>query len=234
MKLVNWQKGTLIKRYKRFLADITLPDGKVITAHCPNSGTMETCWEKGDEVIITLSDNPKRKLPYTLELIKHKKSWIGVNTHRANNLVAEALNNQKIDTVKNISEWQREKKYGKEKSRIDFWATKNEQEIFIEVKSVTYQLENDTYFQFPDAKTERGQKHLRELTTIAEQGHRAILLFVIQRQHGSKFKVAKHIDPLYNQLFLEAISKGVEALVYTTYLSTDEITITGKTLPYEI
>ena len=234
MKFVDWQEGTLIKRYKRFLADIKLRNGEIITAHCPNPGAMTTCWQQGDKVILTLSKNSKRKLPYTLELIQHKGSWIGINTHRANHLVEEALNDKKILPLQKITNWQREKKYGMEKSRIDFWTTYNKQEIFLEVKSVTYQLENDSFFQFPDAKTERGQKHLRELTAMAQQGHRAILLFAIQRQNGTKFKIAKHIDSIYYKLFVKAIDMGVEVLPCITDIKENKITITGEIIPFEI
>lgn len=207
-------KATLIKRYKRFLADVTLEDGSITTIHVANTGAMTGCASPNDTVFYSTSDNKKRKYPFSWELsLTSNEHWICVNTIRANQLVEEALNEQLIGEIKNFTNLKREVNYGNEKSKIDFFLLdEHKKETFIEVKSVTL-LENDQGY-FPDAKTERGQKHLRELIDVVEQGKRAVLLFAVLHSGISSVKAAAHIDDKYAQLLTLAKQKGVEVIAY--------------------
>lgn len=210
-------QGTLLKRYKRFLADIRLPDGQEITAHCPNPGAMTGCAGVGWPAALSRSDNPRRKLPYTLEMTHNGQSWIGVNTQRANALVEEALLAQKISELQAYQSWQREVRYG-EKSRVDFvLEDKGKPVCYLEVKSVTL-LEGEIY-RFPDAKTARGKKHIEELLKIQAQGLRAVLLFLVQREDGHSFAPAASIDPAYAQSLKQAANQGLEILVYQAQIA---------------
>lgn len=213
------QQGILIKRYKRFLADIEL-NGELITAHCPNPGAMTGCAEPGWHVAVSLSDNPKRKLPYTLEMVYNGQSWIGVNTQRANTIVEQALSTALIPELRGYT-WQREVRYA-EKSRIDFLLTPSPERAsealcYLEVKSVTLVKHGQNLF--PDSVTLRGQKHLRDLQQMLKAGHRAVLLFVVQRQDGVGFSAAAEIDPNYAALLEEARHQGLEMLVWQAQLS---------------
>jgi len=213
------QEGVLIKRYKRFLADIEL-DGEIVTAHCPNPGAMTGCAEPGWQVAVSKSTNPKRKLPYTLEMVHNGQSWIGVNTQRANLIVEEALLAGLIPELRGYR-WQREVRYG-EKSRIDFLLRSlpergTESLCYLEVKSVT--LLKEGQYQFPDSVTLRGQKHLLELQKVVADGQRAVLLFVVQRQDGDGFSAAAEIDPVYAKLLKESRKLGVEQLVWQAQLT---------------
>lgn len=214
--------ATLIKRYKRFLADITLDDGSTTTIHCANTGAMTGCAEPGDSIYYSTSNNPKRKYPFSWELtFTQQEHWICVNTIRANQLAEQALLNHDIAELTDFHSLQREVKYGEENSKIDFLLTdKNDQPIYIEVKSVTL-LEGEQGY-FPDAKTVRGQKHLRELMHIAEQGQRAVLLFAVLHSGIQSVKAAQHIDPVYAQLLAEAKNKGVEIIAYQAQFNLDE------------
>jgi len=207
-------KAILIKRYKRFLADLTLPDNSVHTAHCANTGAMKGCAEPDDSVWYSTSDNPKRKYPFSWELTQTKQGdFICVNTQRANQLAEEALNNDIIKELSGFSSLQREVKYGLENSRIDILLTyKDKPDTYIEVKSVTLLEEGKGYF--PDAVTTRGQKHLRELMDMASQGYRAVLLFTILHTGIDNVQPAAHIDKKYAQLLAEAVANGVEVLAY--------------------
>lgn len=222
--------ATLIKRYKRFLADITLSDESETTIHCANTGAMTGCATPNDIVYYSVSDNLKRKYPFSWELTKTQKNHIiCVNTQRANQLVEEALNNNIIDELSDYDTLQREVKYGTENSRIDFLLThKNKPNAYVEVKSVTL-LEGEQGF-FPDTVTTRGQKHLRELIEMVEQGHRAVLLFAVLHSGINSVKAAQHIDPKYAALIIEAQQCGVEILVYKAEFSviSSEHTITLK------
>lgn len=209
------QTGRLIRRYKRFLADIEL-DGEIITAHCPNPGAMTGCAEPGWSAALSYSPDPRRKLPYTLEMLHNGQSWIGVNTQRANQLVAEALEKGQFNQLGPFQSWQKEVLYS-QGCRFDFLLTGPNKQTYLEVKSVT--LLDKGMYAFPDSKTARGQKHLQELIKVREQGDRAILLFVVQRQDGQGFKVAREIDPLYDQWFQTAQQKGVEIQVWQAELS---------------
>lgn len=216
---------TVIKRYKRFLADVIHPEKGEITIHCPNTGSMKNCWQQGWKAWVLNSNNPKRKYLYTWVLSENDQGdLIGVNTHFANEIVAEGILSGKVKELKNYDALQKEVKYGEENSRIDILLTQNsDKKTYIEVKSVTL-LENDQGF-FPDAVTTRGQKHLRELMVCVESGHRAILFFLVQHTGIKNFSPAKHIDPKYTQLLHEAIEKGVEVLVYNTKISNTETSL---------
>lgn len=218
--------GKLIKRYKRFLADVRLEDGAVVTAHCPNSGSMKTCWQEGWPVLLSPADNPNRKLKYTWEMVHNGQCWIGINTHLANKLAAEAIENGGIPELTGYDSLQTEKKYG-QNSRIDILLGYGERKCYVEVKNVTL-VEADGLYRFPDSVTIRGQKHLRELGDMVKQGHRAVMLFVIQRSDGTKFAPAGHIDPVYAESLAIAASKGVELLAYGADVQPDSIQLLDK------
>ena len=207
--------GILIQRYKRFLADVQLPNGEKITVHCPNTGAMTGYANAGDTVWFSTSDNPKRKYAYTWELTQTQVGdFICVNTQRANQLVAEALSHKWIHELAGYDNILPEQKYGEEKSRIDFLLKQQGlADCFVEVKSTTLLTENGVGM-FPDAKTERGQKHLRELIAIAQQGQQAVIFFAVLHTGITQFEVAKQIDPKYAELFNQARQNGVLALSY--------------------
>ncbi|MFB0979804.1 MAG: DNA/RNA nuclease SfsA [Alteromonadaceae bacterium] len=221
---INLQKATLIKRYKRFLADIILDDGSETTLHVANTGAMTGCATENDTVWYSTSDNLKRKYPLSWELTQTQKNhFICVNTLRANHLVEEAITNNVIKELSGYSNLRREVKYGDENSKIDFLLTdKKNIETFIEVKSVTLlsnptiigDEENDKQGYFPDSVTTRGQKHLRELMQMKQQGHRAVLLFAVLHSGIESVMAAKHIDTKYAELLMEAVYQGVEVLAY--------------------
>jgi len=207
-------KGKLIKRYKRFFADVELDNGQIVTAHCPNTGSMKNCAEPGWLAYLSEHNNPKRKLAYTWELVEnHQQQIIGINTHNANKLVAEALQNKIIKELADYEQIAAEVKYGSENSRIDFLLTQpGLPACYIEVKSVTLLQEGGGYF--PDAVTKRGQKHLRELASMVEQGYKAVLLFVVQHSGINQVQAAAHIDPDYAAELQRAIDAGVQILAY--------------------
>lgn len=209
--------GRLLRRYKRFLADVQLPDGCELTIHCPNTGAMTGCAEAGDKVWFSTSNNPKRKYAHTWELTETTAGdFICVNTQRANQLVQEALENQWIQELIGYPYIFPEQKYGTENSRIDFLLKDdNQSDCFVEVKSTTLLTENGLGM-FPDAKTERGQKHLRELMQIVQQGKQAVIFFAILHTGITHFEIARHIDPIYANLWQEAIACGVKTLCYRT------------------
>ena len=206
-------KGRLIKRYKRFFVDVQLDNGKQITAHCPNTGSMMGLLDEGNIVYLSESDNTKRKLKYTLEIIKVKKANVGVNTHRANRIVEKAILEGKIKSLGKKLLLTREVKYG-ENSRIDFLITNEKNEnIFLEVKNVTLSKKNNLA-EFPDSVTERGSKHLIELTKLIKKNKRSIMLYLIQRDDCKKFTTAGYIDPIYENNLNKAIKSGIEVLCY--------------------
>lgn len=217
--LLELKSATLIKRYKRFLADITLPHDEIITIHCANTGAMTGCAMPGDTVLYSTSDNVKRKYPNSWEISYTQLGHhICVNTIRANQLVEEALLNQKIHQLTGFSSLKREVKYGDENSKIDFFLVdEQQQETYIEVKSVTL-LDNDRGY-FPDAKTVRGQKHLRELITMVDSGKRAVLLFAVLHSGINSVSPAVHIDSTYGDLLKQAAEAGVELLAYKSTFS---------------
>ncbi|MEW6990375.1 DNA/RNA nuclease SfsA [Colwelliaceae bacterium 6441] len=216
------KSATLIKRYKRFLADIILEDGTTTTIHCANTGAMTGCATPNDTIFYSTSDNKKRKYPLSWEFTHTQDNhWICVNTMRANQLVEEALNNQVIKELQNFTALKREVNYGNEKSKVDFFLLDDQQkETFVEVKSVTLLEDGQGYF--PDAKTERGQKHLRELIEVVEQGKRAVLFFAVLHTGISSVKAAAHIDEKYAQLLRLAKQKGVEIIAYQALFKHDD------------
>ena len=214
-------EGILLKRYKRFLADIKLNNGQYTTAHCPNSGSMKTCKEPGWKVLVSESNNPNRKLKYTWEMVHNGKCWIGINTQIPNKVAREAIQNGVVPELIGYDKIQSEVKYGKN-SRIDILLSGNKGTCYVEVKNVTL-VEADGYYKFPDAVTERGRKHLYELLEMVKTGHRAAMLYVVQRSDGTTFKPADHIDPEYASALKEVHQQGVEILVYQADVSPAEI-----------
>ena len=216
-------KGKLIKRYKRFFADVEV-NNKLITAHCPNTGSMLGLLNQGNEVWVSKNDNPKRKLKYTLEMIKSNKKIIGVNTHRANRIVEHGLHNKLIKEFISIKNIKPEFKYSDD-TRFDFLCDK----YLIEVKNVTLNRENEIA-EFPDAITSRGSKHLKKLTESIKFGYKPYVLFLIQIENISKFRIAKDIDSDYYNNFIEAKKKGLNFIAYKCKLSSKEIVIEKKIL----
>lgn len=225
------QAGRWIKRYKRFFLDVETDNG-VLTIHCPNTGSMKNCGSEGDTVWYSLSDNPKRKLPGTSEIVElsdgHK---IGINTHLANKLIKEALESQVITELAEFSDWKSEVKVGV--SRIDLRGQNVDGGFcYVEVKSMTL-LEGNGLGCFPDSVTERGQKHLRELTELVQSGVDAALIFCVQHTGIERAAPADHIDPEYGRLLREAINAGVKVLAYRVSFTDDSATITTG-LPLEL
>ena len=218
-------KGTLIKRYKRFLADVTLESGEIITAHTPNTGSMRGCCTPGSRVYLRNSKNSKRKYPLSWEMIEvAPQILVGINTHLSNHLVEEAIQNGVIEPLADYSKIKREVKYGEENSRIDLLLTEGElPNCYVEVKNVT--LVEDKIAYFPDAVSARGTKHLRELMAMRQQGHRAVLLFCLQRNDAIEVRPADNIDALYGQTLRQAFAHGVEILAYAATLSEHAITL---------
>ncbi|MDS0786690.1 DNA/RNA nuclease SfsA [Proteus vulgaris] len=225
------QSATLLKRYKRFLADVVTPNGEEFTLHCANTGAMTGCATPGDTVWYSTSSNAKRKYPHSWELTQTQTDdWICVNTLRANGIVADAIEAGDIPELSEYEEIKREVKYGNENSRIDILLKSNHKvDCYIEVKSVTL-LDNGMGY-FPDAKTQRGQKHLRELTAIAKLGLRAVLFYAVPHTGITEVTVAKEIDPDYASLLKEAHDAGVEILCYRINISEYNLTI-GRQLPF--
>ena len=227
------QPARLERRYKRFLADIELLDGSSTTIHCPNTGSMKNCQPEGSRVWYSDSKNPKRKLPFTWELVEipvifGKKTYqtlACVNTGRANAVVQEAIENNIIPALSGYSHLKREVKYGSENSRIDILLTnEGRRDCYIEVKSVTLAT-GDGKGEFPDAVTERGRKHLRELVSMVKEGHRAVLLFCVQHTGIKVVSPADAIDPAYGKALREAINEGVEVLVWGSTITPEEIVL---------
>lgn len=213
--------GRLIKRYKRFLADVELDGGEVVTAHCPNTGSMKNCVEVGADVWLSSSDNPKRKHRYTWELVRTSRGhYIGINTGRANGIVAAGVRQGLVRQLDGYGEMRREVKYGRENSRIDLLLSGHEKkpDAFVEVKSVTL-LESPVTAgvgYFPDAVSQRGAKHLRELRKVAESGERGVLFFCVQHSGIREVRPADHIDARYGELLRQAEAAGVEVIAYKT------------------
>ncbi|MAF77032.1 MAG: DNA/RNA nuclease SfsA [Halobacteriovoraceae bacterium] len=219
-------KGKILKRYKRFLADVELENGEVITAHTANTGSMKTCWEPGWKVLLSYHDNPKRKLKYSLELTHNGNTWIGINTSLPNKIAAEGILDGTVKELQGYSHLKPEAKIGK--SRIDILLSQDgEEPCYVEVKNVTLLGENKRAI-FPDAVSTRGQKHLEELTGLVKEGIRAAMLFVVNREDVDSFSPADHIDPDYGKLLREADQAGVEILAYQCKLNSEEIKLTKK------
>ena len=203
--------GRLIKRYKRFLADIELENGEIITAHCPNTGTMLSCSTPGSPVALSLSDNPNRKYAHTREMVQEKSTWIGVNTARTNTLVAEAILTGKIKEFGAVEKIKREVKTSAH-TRLDLQVFSGKKDIYVEVKNCSLALNNSA--MFPDAVTARGTKHLTELMRLTEEGKNCCIFFLVQRMDANSFSPAAHIDELYAKTLKETQKKGVMVLAY--------------------
>lgn len=207
----------LLRRYKRFLADLRLPDGSEITAHCPNTGSMKNCVIENSPCWYSLSESRARKYPQTLEVVTTPGDYLaGINTSRANHLVQMALAAGVIPELAGYPVCRREQQYGREKSRIDFLLEHHPQDLrpcYVEIKNVTL-MEAEGRGFFPDAISERGTKHLRELMDSVQHGYRAVLLFCVQHTGIQQVSPAEHIDPVYARTLNEACAKGVEVLAY--------------------
>ncbi len=212
--------GVFLKRYKRFFVDIKV-ENKVITAHCPNSGSMMGLLKLGNKVWITKSDNPNRKLKYTLQIIEVQNSKVGVNTHFTNKIVDHALKNNILKHFSNKVKIQREKVFNKN-TRFDFFLQEKKEKIFLEVKNVTLKRK-DELAEFPDSVTLRGTKHIKELINAKKRGFKAVLMFVIQRDDCNKFKVAEDIDPEYSKILKIAIKQKVKIVCYDCKFSSKGI-----------
>ena len=218
-------KGKLIKRYKRFFADVKLGKQKV-TSHCPNTGSMKGLLNEGNEVYLLKNDDPKRKLKYTLEIIKANGNLVGVNTHRANKIVNHALSNNLIKELKDNEKIKPEVFFTKE-TRFDFLIEKNNKKSFLEVKNVTLFRDKKTA-EFPDAITSRGSKHLLTLIDAIKKGYKSYLIFLVQIQNMENFKIAKDIDPEYYKNYLFAKKAGVNFLAYRCNINSKKIFIEKK------
>ncbi len=224
------RKGVIKSRYKRFMADITLfPTDELITAHVANTGSMKTCWEPGWDCTMTYTDDPKRKLKYSLQSLYNGNSWIGVNTALTNKLAFEALENGVIQEITEYDYIKPEFTVGD--SRIDFYLEKNKKKIFVEVKNVT--LKDGHLATFPDSQSTRGQKHLMELTELTKKGHDCYMLYIIQREDITAFSPAYLQDPVYSDLMILAMEAGVHILPYICQLSPEEIKVSHR-IPLEL
>ena len=220
--------GTLVKRYKRFLADVKLDSGELVTAHCANSGTMKECSEPGRPVYLSFHDNPKRKLKYTWEMIKMPTSLVGVNTMVPNKLVKKSIEDGLVEQLRGYENIKSEVKVSA-KSRLDLLLTNGEKDkCFVEIKNCTLVKGGSAYF--PDAVTTRGRKHLMELQKLVKQGNRGIIFFLVQRMDAKTFSSADHIDPEYGKELRKAKRNGVEIIVYDVVIDLNKIVL-GKKVP---
>jgi sugar fermentation stimulation protein A len=217
-------EGVLLRRYKRFFTDVELPDGTVVTAHTPNTGSMKQCAVPGLRVLISEANDPKRKLQYTLELIRVGEYWVDTHTLRTNRVVEEALRN---DRIEELTGYQVTPEFKIGDSRIDFLLEREGEKVLVEVKNVTL-LKGEATACFPDAVTTRGQKHLRELFEAKQQGYRAVIFFLVQRGEATEFSPADDIDPEYGRLLREVVAGGVEALAYKTLVTREENKVTQQ------
>ena len=218
-------KGKFVRRYKRFFVDIKV-NSQTIVAHCPNTGSMKGLLNANNEVWISKNDNPKRKLKYTLEIIKVKKNLVGVNTHFANKIVFHGLSNNLINELKNNQNIKPEVFFNKD-TRFDFLVEKKNQKNFVEVKNVTL-FRDDKTSEFPDAITSRGSKHLKSLIAAIKKGYKSYIIFLVQIQQMEYFKIAKDIDNDYYQNYIIAKKAGVNFLAYRCKISPKEIKIEKK------
>ena len=222
-------QGTLVKRYKRFFADIKYKN-KIITAHCPNSGSMMGLLDKDNKAWFSLSNNPNRKLKYTLEMIEVKNKKVGINTLLTNKIVLEALKYEKINSLNKFNHIKTESKFS-DGTRFDFLLSNDKEKCFLEVKNVTLLRENKIA-EFPDAITSRGTKHLNELCNAKKKGYQSYILYLIQRENCDSFKIARDIDEEYIIAFSKALKSGVKVLCYDCKLNSEEIKL-NKQINYE-
>ena len=217
--------GLFIKRYKRFFVDIKIKK-QIVTAHCPNTGSMYGLLNNGNKVWISKSNNPNRKLKYTLEMIEDDNAKVGVNTHSSNKIVFHALQNNLIKEFDNILEIKPETKFGKN-TRFDFLVKNKKDKIFIEVKNVTLSRKKEIA-EFPDSKTTRGLKHINELINASKKNYKVFILFLIQRDDCKLFKIAKDIDAKYADALGKAVKKKLNILCYDCKFSSKGIKLNNK------
>jgi sugar fermentation stimulation protein A len=214
MQLPPLTNGRILRRYKRFLADIELPGGEVITAHCPNTGSMLGCWQSGAPVQISHSDNPRRKLAWTLERVDMGHGWVGVHTGRTNPVIEEAIREGKIDGFRGYRSLRREVafRHKDERSRFDFHLAEGDRaDAWVEVKNVT--LAQGSGLCFPDAVTLRGRKHLEQLAQACRRGDRGVMVYALNRPEGNYFRPADEIDPEYGAVLRRVVREaGVEII----------------------
>lgn len=230
---IKWPRliqGTLIQRYQRFKADVKQRNGHIVTAHCPNSGSMLGCSEPGRPVYLSRHNHPKRTLKYTWEMIEMPTSLVGVNTWVPNLLVKESIIRKKIRPLRGYETIRTEVRYG-QNSRIDLLLERAEKRCFVEVKNCT--LVEDSAGYFPDAVTARGLKHLVELQKELRKGSRCVMLYLVQRMDAKRFRPADHIDPAYGEELRRAFRNGVEILVYDVFLNLEGISI-NRRLPCDL
>jgi sugar fermentation stimulation protein A len=214
------REARLIRRYKRFLADVELADGSQLTLHCPNTGSMKNCQEPGCRIWYSTSDNAKRKYPHTWELIENPQGHlIGINTGRANSLVREAVEAGRVAGLTGYQQCRAEVPYGSQKSRIDLLLSGSGPDCYVEIKNVSLGV-GDGLGLFPDAVTTRGHKHLQELMEVAAAGERAVLLFCVQHTGINRVGPADAIDPRYGELLREAAGRGVELMAQGASIDT--------------
>ena len=217
--------GTLIRRYQRFLADVELDDGSLVTAHTPNTGSMQGCARPGSRVVLSKSGNPGRKYPHSWELVHADGVWIGINTMLPNRLAMEGIENGTVAELSGYEQIRAEVPYGSG-SRIDLLLSGARGKCYVELKNVTLVQEGRALF--PDAVSTRGQKHLMELMEVVRQGHRAVNLFIVQREDGESLSPADHIDPAYGALLREAAQAGVELLAYSATVTGNEVRLARR------
>ena len=226
---MNFEKklisGLFVKRYKRFFADVKV-NNQIITAHCPNTGSMYGLLKKDNKVWISKSDNPNRKLKYTLEIIEDKKSKVGVNTHSTNKIVNHALQNKLIKELSNFSEIKPESRYGTN-TRFDFLIIDRKFKAFLEVKNVTLSRKKKLA-EFPDSVTSRGLKHINELVKAGKKKYKIFILFLVQRDDCDSFSIAKDIDPNYSIALRKAIKNNLKVLCYDCKFSSKGIKLNKK------
>ena len=217
--------GLFVKRYKRFFVDIKISD-QIITAHCPNTGSMYGLLKKGNKVWVSKSSNPNRKLKYTLEIIEDQKAKVGINTHSTNKIVQHALKNNLIKELKNSLEIKPETKFGKN-TRFDFFISNKDFRAFVEVKNVTLSRSKKKA-EFPDAITSRGLKHLNELINASKKGYKIFILYLVQREDCNYFSIAKDIDADYAKALTKAVKNNLNVLCYDCKFSSKGIKLNKK------
>ena len=231
--LLKWPRlieGTLVKRYKRFMADVKLRNNHVVTAHCPNSGSMKACCEPGRTVYLTRHNKPSRRLKYTWEMIDMGTSLVGVNTIVPNRLTKAAVLAGDVPELAGYETVRSEVKYGKN-SRIDLLLESGEKRCYVEIKNCTLVVEG--LARFPDAVTSRGLKHLVELQEQVKQGDRSVMFYLIQRMDADRFEPADHIDPAYGRELRKAVQNGVEVLVYDVAMDLKGIRL-NRSVPFQL
>lgn len=236
MKLPPLVNGLILKRYKRFLADVALEDGRVVTAHCPNTGSMQGCWQPGAPVQVSYSDNPKRKLAWTLERVDMGQGWIGVHTGRTNPVIGEAIREGRIQGLSGYKNIRSEVDFvapGFDRSRFDFMLSQGQEpDAWVEVKNVT--LWDGKRLLFPDAVTQRGRKHLECLAEACRRGFRGIMVYALNRPEGDSFSPADGIDPVYGATLRRVVSEGGVEVMAVRILHMNQALQVGGTVNIDL